>query len=311
MITVGICTQNPRPDYLQRVVDALQRQTVSLDQWELLLIDNASQTRVAEQIDLSWHPHARHLREETPGVTHARLRGIEEALGEIVVWLDDDNVPADDFLATGIYIGVLCPQLGAWGGQVIPEFEVDPPEKLKPYLRSYLMIREFTEARWSNLCNYHVTAPGGAGMWLRKEVAQAYREKIRSDRRSLAYSRRENLIVCGEDSDMALCALPLGMGTGIFPDLRITHLIPSTRLTEEFFLRAAFGGGYSFTLLDYLHGVRTSRPKSNRALQALRSLRRAMKSRFSWQLERERRRGEDIAWKQIREWQKCQSEDRK
>ena len=40
--SVIVCTHNPRLIYLRRVLEALRSQTLPLEQWELLLIDNAS-----------------------------------------------------------------------------------------------------------------------------------------------------------------------------------------------------------------------------------------------------------------------------
>ncbi len=41
-ISAIICTHNPRPHYLRRVLEALNRQTLDKGEWELLLVDNAS-----------------------------------------------------------------------------------------------------------------------------------------------------------------------------------------------------------------------------------------------------------------------------
>src|SRR6266481_7107559 len=97
-VSVIICAHNPRPDYLGRALEALKGQTLSKDQWELLLVDNASKENLAERFDLSWHPHARHIREDELGLTPARLRGITESIGKLLVFVDDDNVLSLDYL---------------------------------------------------------------------------------------------------------------------------------------------------------------------------------------------------------------------
>ncbi len=66
-ISVIICTHNPRPDYLGRVLEALKAQTLSKDQWELLLIDSASDDPIAGRVDLLWQPNAKHIRETAIG----------------------------------------------------------------------------------------------------------------------------------------------------------------------------------------------------------------------------------------------------
>src|SRR6266487_2314818 len=100
MISVIICTHNPRPDYLLRVLDALKAQTLPTEQFELLLIDNASTEPLASTWDLSWHPCSRIIRENDVGLTSARLRGIRESLASMLIFVDDDNVLAKDYLKT-------------------------------------------------------------------------------------------------------------------------------------------------------------------------------------------------------------------
>src|SRR5437763_8595738 len=104
VISVIICSHNPRSDYLDRVLKALNAQTVSVNAWELLLIDNASDGLLSSEVDLTWHPHARHVREEQLGVSFARRRGIEEAKADILVFVDDDNILDPDYLEVGLRI---------------------------------------------------------------------------------------------------------------------------------------------------------------------------------------------------------------
>ena len=74
-ISVIVCTHNPRPHYLTRVLEALRDQTLPIEQWELLIIDNASHQPLTETSwDLSWHPRARIVREEELGIAAARVR---------------------------------------------------------------------------------------------------------------------------------------------------------------------------------------------------------------------------------------------
>jgi glycosyltransferase involved in cell wall biosynthesis len=108
-ISVIICTHNPRPDYLRRVLEALRNQTLSLEKWELLLVDNASQEPVtSESWDLSWHRHARYIREENVGIASARLRGMQEANADLMVFVDDDNVLSPDYLSMAVQIEREC-----------------------------------------------------------------------------------------------------------------------------------------------------------------------------------------------------------
>ena len=91
-MSVVVCTHNPHEERLGRVMESLREQTLGRGEWELLLIDNASKERLSGRVDLSWHPAGRHIVEEELGLTPARLRGIAESRGELLVWVDDDNV---------------------------------------------------------------------------------------------------------------------------------------------------------------------------------------------------------------------------
>src|SRR5471032_3009345 len=141
-LSVIICTHNPRLHYLARVLTALRGQTLPVEQWELVIIDNASQKPLTlANLDLSWHPHARVVREEELGTAAARVRGMREMVADAMVFVDDDNVLDPSYLAEALRIGREWPQLGVWGGSIIPEFEVQPPDYLKEFL-SLLALRE-------------------------------------------------------------------------------------------------------------------------------------------------------------------------
>src|ERR1700722_8904228 len=132
-LSVIICTHNPRRDYLQRVLDALKAQTLPKEQWELLLIDNASKEPVAGRFDLSWQAQGRHVREDEVGLTAARLRGIKDSKSELLLFVDDDNVLAVDYLEQAVKIGRSMEFIGAWGGCIEHEFEIVPPEWTRPF----------------------------------------------------------------------------------------------------------------------------------------------------------------------------------
>src|SRR5437660_2823078 len=170
-ITVLICAHNPRPASLTRVLDALRAQTFPLNQWELLLIDNGSAPPLANRFDLSWHPRARHLREEQLGRTKALLRGIAAASAPILVTVDDDNVLASDYLQNVNSIAGANPELGVWGGNVALQFEQPPPEWTRPY---WPFLAERSVTTDAMVCDREMSPPlpVGAGCCVRKEVAE-------------------------------------------------------------------------------------------------------------------------------------------
>jgi len=271
-ISVILCTHNPRPDYLARTLSALQGQTLALEQWELLLIDNASEQILASTIDLTWHPQSRHIRENQLGLTPARLRGIQEVTSNTLVFVDDDNVLNADYLETALSISQTCPIIGAWGGQIRADFEIPPPVWAEPYHLGFLAIREFNNDKWSNLLHQHDTTPCGAGLCVRKSVANQYADMVRSDPKRLQLDRKgQSLSSCG-DTDLAFTACDMGLGTGQFTALQLTHLISANRLTPDYLLRLIEGITCSQIILDSLRGKFPTRLPLSPAKQWLRRL---------------------------------------
>lgn len=267
-VSVIICTHNPRAEYLHRVIDALHAQTLPFDLWELLLIDNVSSEPVADRSDLSWHPNARHIREEELGLTPARLRGIAEAIGNLLIFIDDDNVLSSDYLAEALAIAQSYPWLGAWGGTISGEFEVPPAEWAKPLL-CLLAIRHYDDEFWSNDPGNGRALPVGAGLCIRLTVARKYREAVLLDPARSRLGRRGTSLYSTEDIDLIVTCRELGLGWGNFPRLRMMHLIPASRLSKRYFLRLSEDMAASGAIFRESRGYGSERP----AIGALRLLR--------------------------------------
>ncbi len=259
-ISAIICTHNPREDYLRRVLAGLRAQTLPLAEWELLVVDNGSQIPVSEKFDLSWHPHARHVREEELGLTPARLRGIKECVADILVFVDDDNVLVPDYLEQTLVVGNQWPFVGAWGGSVIPEYEVPLPAWVgKEVWR--LTEKDVKEDTWSNLREGYATVPCGAGLCFRSSVGKAYAERCLLLQQAASFDRKGKSLTGYGDIDLAHSALDLGFGTGKSTKLRLAHLVPATRLTLDYFVRHAEGDAASMMLFRASRGLPISKPE--------------------------------------------------
>jgi len=253
MLSVVICTHNPRPEYFRRCLSALEQQTLPREGWELVLIDNASAPDRAPRPDLSWHPQHRVIREEKLGLTPARLRGIREARGDILVFVDDDNLLDPDYLEQVVRISRDKPFLGSWSGQCRPEFEETPPEWTKRYWGN-LSVRIFDKDVWSNLPRLGETMPCGAGLCVRRDVAQYYVQLHDTGARSFQFDRTGSSLISGGDNDLAACACEVGMSVGLMHALKLIHIIPADRMNEDYLARLAEGIHFSGVLLDHQWG---------------------------------------------------------
>jgi glycosyltransferase involved in cell wall biosynthesis len=273
-VSVVVPTHNPREDYLARVIDALRQQTMSKELWELVIVDNGSREALegvsgqasgviekANRIDLSWHPHARVVREERLGLTFARLRAIAEAKGELIVWVDDDNVLDPNYLSGAVEAFELHPRLGSAGGKSVPEYEVQPPDWYDPNLVP-LGIRDLGDRKifmgWgaAEPRDYPAAAPIGAGMVTRKKALEKWAKAVEADARRLKFGRTGSSLASGEDNDINLTLLSDEWELAYLPQLRLTHLIAAKRLNIEYCKRLGRASFRDFVGVLDKHGIR-------------------------------------------------------
>lgn len=269
--TVAICTHNPRTDYLEEVLDSLRAQTLPANLWQLLLIDNDSKQPLDCGLDLSWHPNAKIVRESKRGLTVARLKAIAEADSQLLIFVDDDNVLDKDYLEKAVELGESHRKLGLWGcAHFTPRWEAAPPADFAPYLE-YLAVGVKDEDRVSGEAFDYSAMPPGAGIIMRIEVARQYADQVANDPRRQALGRNGTGLGACEDFDLALTAVSMGYETGVFRSLRITHLMPASRIDEKYLQRLIENHARSIVLLMSIHGkpVRESRWPILRAIKDL------------------------------------------
>jgi glycosyltransferase involved in cell wall biosynthesis len=249
-------------------------------------------------------PQARHVREEELGLTPARLRGIKESRGSLLVFVDDDNVLAPDFLEQSSGVVERYPHLSVFGAGILePEFEEQPSSELLPLLPA-LALRRVTAVRWSNNPKDYSCLPCGAGLCVTRAAAEYYIQLVARTNFSTFLDRRGGQLTSHGDDLFSWGATHLGKGFGIFPELRITHLISAGRLERSYLLRLIDGSSFSHWLLNYSLGGAKPKPASffrhiHLVLHGIRN------GRFAMQCQQARARGQAraaqfIAEKQLR-----------
>lgn len=243
LVSVVIPTHNPHAGRLARTLGGLQAQTLPADQWEIVLVDNAS----APALQLAdWSEYCpvnlRLVAESEPGLSHARRRGFLAGTGDIFVMVDDDNELAPDYLEETLRLFAAHPQVGALGGRSFPEFE-SPPESWVREFDGLLACRDLgyrplVSAGLRNPAtgrnDYPLFAPIGAGMALRRAAAQCWLDL--GSRADLPDRKGANLSSSG-DNDIVLAAMAAGWEVAYCPTLRLTHLIPAARTTRDYLAR--------------------------------------------------------------------------
>lgn len=238
-LTVAICTYNPRPELLVRVIEAIAAQVDPADtQTELLLIDNNSSPSLVDAEYLKKY-RLRVVRELRQGLTAARERTIAEAKGEIVLFVDDDNVLSPGYLKTALEL-FTSPRVGMIGGAVFPEYEEPPPAWIGRF-EEYLALR-----RHPPNCHVETTEPPctkyfpiGAGFGIRRHLAMSYVESLQDAGR--IEGRKGGALSSGEDTDMALFVLSQGHSLVVDGRLHLIHVIAPARTQEQYMTRLAIG----------------------------------------------------------------------
>ncbi|MBI4317754.1 MAG: glycosyltransferase family 2 protein [Chloroflexi bacterium] len=97
-LSVVIPTHNRR-ELLREVLDALARQTHPASRFEVVVVADGSEDGTMEMLRNLQLPYGlRSYWQRQSGVARARNRGIEEAAGDIVLFIDDDVIPLPDLV---------------------------------------------------------------------------------------------------------------------------------------------------------------------------------------------------------------------
>ncbi|HBL15036.1 MAG TPA: glycosyl transferase [Cyanobacteria bacterium UBA11162] len=242
-LTVAIPTYNGAIR-LPEVLERLRVQTgIESIRWEIIVIDNNSTdntAKVVSEYQANWNEAypLRYCLEAVQGAAYARKRAVKEAQGTLIGFLDDDNIPALNWVAAAYAFAQTHPNAGAYGSQIHGDFEVPPPDELSPIL-PFLAIAE----RGSEPFIYEPQKkllPSSAGLVLQK---QAYLESVPSQ--LILSGRVEGNMLTGEDLEM-LCYIQLnGWEIWYNPAMEIDHKIPHWRLQREYLIPFMQGIGLS------------------------------------------------------------------
>jgi len=142
-ITVCVCTHD-RPGYVRNCLDGLRQQTIGRDRFDVVLVDSGSPAASAEALAaIAADYGARLIRLDCPGVSLARNAGAEAATAPWIAYIDDDAIPAPDWIER--ILAALArhdPPPAVIGGRILPKWESPLPLWWPRSLRGVLSIIE-------------------------------------------------------------------------------------------------------------------------------------------------------------------------
>lgn len=142
-ISVIVCTYN-RSKELKKCLEALGHQVVpEYLSWEVLVVDNNSTDdtrKIVEETQRNNKLNISYVYEAQQGLSYARNRGVAEAKGSIIAYIDDDGV-ADVFWLGSIFKAFQDHNPDCVGGKIIPiEWPRKIPKWFNKELHSYVTI---------------------------------------------------------------------------------------------------------------------------------------------------------------------------
>ena len=240
MITLIICTYN-REKYIGPLLDSIAKNDYPPSDYEIVLVDNncTDNTRgVCEQFAVA-HPEIifRYVVEPEQGLSAARNKGIKEAKGEIIIYVDDDALVDADYIRIYAEHFASHPETMAAGGPIEPLYETEEPKWMSPYTKALLTawmnygdnVREYPNGRY----------PGGGNAAYRKVVF----DKVGLFNTELG--RKGSALLASEEKDIFDKMHALGMQVLYLPTPVLHHIIPQAKLEEDYFNRLTLQIGRS------------------------------------------------------------------
>ena len=166
MLSVIVCTYN-REKYIGPLLESIAANDLSKSDYEIVLVDNNCTDNTHQVCDAfeSAHPDIRfrYVKETEQGLSAARNKGIKEAKGDILVYVDDDALVDSHYLRDYAEWFAAHPQTMACGGPIMPLYETQEPKWMTPYTKALLTawmdygdkVRTYPKGRY----------PGGGRSW--------------------------------------------------------------------------------------------------------------------------------------------------
>lgn len=230
MLTAIICTYN-REKYIRPLLESLAANDLGKDEYEILLVDNncKDNTKGVCEAFATDHPDItfRYVLETEQGLSAARNKGIKEAHGDIIVYVDDDALVDTHYLKDFVQHFAQHPETMAAGGPIEPLYETKEPEWMSPYTKALLTawmnygtkLREYPQGKY----------PGGGNAAYRKEVF----DKVGLFNTELG--RKGGNLMGSEEKDIFDKMHSLGMKVMYLPEPVLHHIIPQAKLDEPYF----------------------------------------------------------------------------
>ena len=243
---VSVVIPTYKPVYLIDTLKGLAQQTTH-QPFEVIVVENGDcDGKVTQWLQLfNKTLNITHIYQPESGLNRARNRGVKESNSAIILLIDDDCIPAANWIEQVLFAHDQFPKAGVIGGQTKLLFLDKPPRWLAGPLRILL-----SEANWSKTAQ--ALRKGeclvGANFSFRKSIFDSvggFEENIGMDGRTTPQLCHDETLFCYQVNSQNNPLI-------YFPDAVVSHQIPTHRLTPEYFLQRSYGTGQSTSKLMHM-----------------------------------------------------------
>ena len=244
-LSVIICTYNPRIDTWKQVISSIGIAMHAIDRSELIIVDNASVISV-RSMEADYPLGSHFIDEPRQGVYYARKAGAHAAQYEWVLFVDDDNILAADYIRAGMSYVADHPQVGLFGGKISLSSLLSHQIGWQSAVLDLLAVRDFGEfsIEYANSGSLSPLDPPTAGMFVRAKWLCQFFESFTVDAAD-GLGRGPDNLSGGEDSLLVQYVLRKGLLCGYCPNLLLTHMLDSSRLHFRYLVCLGYSMGCS------------------------------------------------------------------
>jgi glycosyltransferase involved in cell wall biosynthesis len=243
-LTVCICTHD-RPSYVRDCLEGLRRQSVARDRFTILLVDSASSPSASMELaGVATENDARLIRLDQPGVSLARNAGAWAARTQFIAYIDDDAIPAADWVET-ILVAIAQPGRppALIGGRILAKWEAPLPGWWPASLRGVLSIIEHEGSG-----EYRTTAvPKGLEPYAANMVVHVL-SLLAAGGFGGAVGRYGKSLLSDEEVQLAWMLQDAGYSVRYDSRITVHHQIQARRLEPEWLLSRLYWQGASTVL---------------------------------------------------------------
>jgi len=234
------CTYN-RSKYLRRTIESVCAQSFDPGNYEIIIIDNNSTDDTARLCGILINENKdriiRYFKEIDQGLSYALNRGIKEASGEFLIYIDDDETIDKEHLQlldghlNDFPSAVLC------ASPVVPVYEKKEPGWMSPFTKRLIggYFNQGDKVKKLNKNNY----PGTGHTIIKKELYEKYGYY------NTNLGRSGSSLMGAEDKDMIYRLISNNVACYYLPDIPIYHHIPEYKLSNDFFNKLTYSVGKS------------------------------------------------------------------